>query len=87
MLIEYERHLHFLQNIFCISKHIVKNEVPISCLVVLHNKIIGVGYNKMISSCNPNNHAELVALNHARKTINSYYAFEKAFDNPNINTG
>jgi tRNA(adenine34) deaminase len=73
MIIEYERHFLFIQNIFYLSKIKENNEVPVSSMVTLNNNIIGVGYNNMISSNNPNNHAEIIALKKASLNIRSFY--------------
>ena len=73
MIIEYERHFLFMQSIFYLSKIKKNNEVPISSMVILNNKIIGIGYNKMISSSNPNNHAEIIALKHASLNVKSFH--------------
>ena len=40
-----------------------KNEVPIGCVVVSEDKIVGRGHNQVISNKSINHHAEIVALN------------------------
>ena len=41
------------------------NEVPIGCIIVYNNKIIGKGYNKRVSQGNVLAHAEIIAINEA----------------------
>ena len=48
------------------------NEVPIGAVVVLHDEIIGGGYNSPISTHDPTAHAEIVALRAAAKKIGNY---------------
>ena len=72
-MLEYEKHVHIMQRLFYLSKKIGKYEVPISSVITLGEKIIGIGYNKMISLSNPNNHAEIMALRNARKNINNFF--------------
>ena len=73
MRIEYEKHLRFIQNIYYISKKICDYEVPISSVVVLNNKIIGTGYNRMIKLKDPMHHAEIMALRQASVTLNNFF--------------
>lgn len=49
-----------------------KNEVPIGCVVVSEDKIIGRGHNQVISNKSINDHAEIVALNEASKHLKNY---------------
>ena len=49
-----------------------QDEVPVGCVIVRENKIIGKGWNQSISSNDPSAHAEIVALRDAGKTINNY---------------
>ncbi len=53
-------------------KAAVADEVPVGAIVVLDNTIIGRGFNRPISSCDPTAHAEIIALRDAAKTINNY---------------
>lgn len=41
------------------------NEVPIGCVIVYNNEIIGKGYNKRVSQGNVLAHAEIIAINEA----------------------
>lgn len=49
------------------------DDVPIGCVVVKNNKIIGYGYNKKEDLKNPTAHAEIMAINMASKYLNSYH--------------
>lgn len=52
-------------------------EVPIGCLIVLDDKIIGRGYNLRNTEKNALYHAEIIAINEACKSINDW-RLEKA---------
>ena len=47
-------------------------EVPVGAVVVLHNEIIGSGYNRCIIDSDPSLHAEMVAIRQACERINNY---------------
>ena len=47
-------------------------EVPIGCVIVLNNNIIGRGYNIRNSSKNALGHAEIIAINEACKFIGDW---------------
>ena len=47
-------------------------EVPVGAVVVLDGKIIGEGFNRMISGGDPTAHAEMVALRAAAAHMNNY---------------
>ncbi len=49
-----------------------KDEVPIGAVIVLDGKIIGEGYNQVISNNDPTAHAEIIALRQAAKNIGNY---------------
>ncbi len=48
------------------------DEVPVGAIVVKDNKIIGRGYNRKESSNLCTRHAEIVAIEEANKTVNSW---------------
>lgn len=48
------------------------NEVPIGCVIVYENKIIGRGYNRRISDKNALSHAELGAIKQACKKLGDW---------------
>lgn len=45
---------------------------PFGCVIVKNGKIIGEGYNKVISTNDPTAHAEIVAIRDACKNLNSF---------------
>jgi len=49
-----------------------KSEVPVGALLVKDNKIIGQGYNQVISTHDPTAHAEIVAIRDACQTQGNY---------------
>jgi tRNA(adenine34) deaminase len=49
-----------------------EGEVPIGAVLVLNNEIIGEGYNRPISECDPSAHAEINALRQGAKRIANY---------------
>ncbi|MGD9108615.1 MAG: tRNA adenosine(34) deaminase TadA [Gammaproteobacteria bacterium] len=49
-----------------------QGEVPIGAVVVHNNQIIAQGWNCPISSNDPTNHAEIVALRQAAQKTNNY---------------
>ena len=54
------------------NKAYLKDEVPVGCIIVQNNKIIGVGHNLKESTKNILNHAELIAIKKASKKINDW---------------
>ncbi|VFP79464.1 tRNA adenosine(34) deaminase TadA [Candidatus Erwinia haradaeae] len=49
-----------------------QGEVPIGAIVVLHNKVIGEGWNQPITLNDPTAHAEIIALRQAAQTLRNY---------------
>jgi tRNA(adenine34) deaminase len=47
-------------------------EVPIGAVVVLHDRIVGRGYNQPIGSNDPTAHAEIVAMRQAAAAAGNY---------------
>lgn len=47
-------------------------EVPVGALVVLDGAVVGEGWNRPISGCDPTAHAEILALRAAGETVRSY---------------
>ena len=47
-------------------------EVPVGALVVQDGTIIGRGYNRPISACDPTAHAEIVAMREAASALGNY---------------
>ena len=54
------------------KKAFSKNEVPVGCVIVLNNQIIGKGHNSVIGRCSVIAHAEIIAIEDASKTIHNY---------------
>ena len=49
-----------------------ENEVPVGAIVVKDGKVIGKGFNQVITNISVSSHAEIIAINDASKTINNY---------------
>lgn len=49
-----------------------KNEVPVGCVIVKDNVIIGRGHNLTESLTSAINHAEVIAIDNASKNLNSW---------------
>jgi 2'-5' RNA ligase len=47
-------------------------EVPVGAVIVKDGRVIGEGWNRPISTCDPTAHAEMVAIRAASKSIESY---------------
>lgn len=45
------------------------NEVPIGCVIVCEDKIIGRGYNRRTTDKNPLAHAEMIAIKKRAKKL------------------
>lgn len=48
------------------------DEVPVGAILVLDDQIIGSGFNRPISSCDPTAHAEVNALRDAARLVGNY---------------
>ena len=48
------------------------DEVPVGALVVRDNKLLGEGWNQVISTADPSAHAEVVALRVAARHVGNY---------------
>ena len=47
-------------------------EVPIGAVVVRDGEVVGRGYNRPISTCDPTAHAEIIALRDAAQRLKNY---------------
>ncbi len=47
-------------------------EVPVGAVIVCEDKIIGRGWNRPISGCDPTAHAEIIALRDAATQLDNY---------------
>ena len=54
-------------------RSLLSDDVPVGCVIVKNNKIIGYGYNKKEELHSPLAHAEIMAINIASKNLNSYH--------------
>lgn len=52
------------------------DEVPVGAILVLDNQVIGSGFNRPISSCDPTAHAEINALRDAAQRVGNYRLLE-----------
>ena len=65
--------LAFMQEAIELAKEAELNgEVPVGAVITLDNKIIGRGFNQVISLTDVTDHAEILAIKDASKTINNY---------------
>src|SRR5215471_12754450 len=53
----------------CGQRALEIHEVPVGAIVVFDGEIVGRGWNRNISDCDPTAHAEMVALREAATTI------------------
>ncbi|TDO95472.1 tRNA adenosine(34) deaminase TadA [Marinomonas balearica] len=49
-----------------------ESEIPVGAIVVQNNQIIGRGFNRPISTCDPTAHAEIQAIRNACANVNNY---------------
>ena len=49
-----------------------EGEVPVGALVVLEDELIGEGYNRSVTACDPSAHAEILALRAAAARLGNY---------------
>tara|TARA_B100000674_G_C37716212_1_gene857513 strand:+ start:242 stop:694 length:453 start_codon:yes stop_codon:yes gene_type:complete len=49
-----------------------EDEVPVGAIIVHKGKVIGQGYNKVISNNSISSHAEILAINNASKILKNY---------------
>jgi len=47
-------------------------EVPVGAVVVRHGKVVGRGWNRNLSDCDPTAHAEIVALREAAAMVGNH---------------
>jgi len=49
-----------------------RNEVPVGAIVVIDDQVIGRGFNRPISGCDPSAHAEIEAIRDAANRLDNY---------------
>ena len=47
-------------------------EVPIGCVIVMEDDVVGRGHNRPVTACDPTAHAEIVALRRSARKIGNY---------------
>ena len=63
----------FMQEAIDLAKEAaLSGEVPVGAVITLDDKVIGRGFNKVISRNDVSAHAEIVALQDASKALNNY---------------
>lgn len=71
--IQYQKDINWMQIALKYANYAKKSgEVPIGSIIVLKERIIGIGWNSSIMKNDPTAHAEIIALRHAGKTIKNY---------------
>jgi tRNA(adenine34) deaminase len=64
---------HFMRRALDLARRAEEEgEVPVGSVVVLENKILGEGWNRPISACDPTAHAEIQALRGAAQAVKNY---------------
>lgn len=64
---------YYMQKVYKLSKTAYDiDEVPIGCIIVHNDKIIGSGYNRRNSDRNVLSHAEIIAINEACKNLSDW---------------
>lgn len=54
------------------EKAALEGEVPVGAVLIAEDQIIGEGFNRPISICDPTAHAEIIALRHGAKKTDNY---------------
>jgi len=54
------------------KKALQLDDVPVGSIIVLDGKVVGAGYNKSISECNPTSHAEINSIIQASEQLQNY---------------
>jgi len=66
-------HIQFMHQALLEAKFALEeDEVPIGAIVTFNDKVIGRGYNSVIKTSDPTQHAEIVALRDAAKQLANY---------------
>lgn len=68
-----DKHEEFMQKAIAEAKNgLFAGEIPVGCLVVKNNEIIGVGHNKRENESDISGHAEIVAMKDAGAKLGSW---------------
>lgn len=65
-------HRYMTRAIELAKKSYKKKEVPVGCVIVLDEEIIGEGFNRVIAEKDISSHAEINAIKQASKKIDNY---------------
>lgn len=64
---------YFMKKAYCEAKKAYKNdEIPVGCVIVCENEIVGCGYNKKERKNNALMHAEIIAIDKACRKLGSW---------------
>lgn len=68
-----ERDHYWMQHALGLAEHAAQaGEVPVGAVLVLNDQVIGEGYNRPISHCDPSAHAEMIALRAGAARVGNY---------------
>lgn len=65
-------HRYMTRAIELAKKSYKKKEVPVGCVIVLDEEIVGEGFNRVIAEKDISSHAEINAIKQASKKTNNY---------------
>ncbi|PLW81350.1 tRNA adenosine(34) deaminase TadA [Kineobactrum sediminis] len=66
-------HAYWMQRALALAdRAAAEGEVPVGAVVVRDGRLLGEGWNQVISSCDPSAHAEIVALRDAAAVVGNY---------------
>jgi tRNA(adenine34) deaminase len=68
-----QQHQYWMQHALQLAEQAAaNNEVPVGAVVVCDGKLLGQGFNQVISAADPTAHAEIVALRDAAQKAGNY---------------
>jgi tRNA(adenine34) deaminase len=56
----------------CAQRALEASEVPVGAVIVLKDQIVGRGWNRNLTDCDPTAHAEIIALREAGKHVGNH---------------
>jgi tRNA(adenine34) deaminase len=56
----------------CAQRALEASEVPVGAVIVLNDQIVGRGWNRNLTDCDPTAHAEIIALREAGKHVGNH---------------
>ena len=70
---EIPQHIYWMRRALALAQEaLVANEVPVGALVVRKGAVVGEGFNRTISVCDPSAHAEIIALRNASAKLKNH---------------